>query len=221
MAVLAALWLLLASSRDFVPRRSIDFANCLTLSLCQSTWLRYCHGGTVGSGRKTAIAETCRGNLQGTLSCPQSAIGSVPSAERGTPSRPPSPSPRSPAGRSPARSSRPASRRTSCACSPSPDRGRTRRTPQRGIARPAVRGLDRVVFPYRSLVYARGFLGARLLHDVVPNLGRGAVLAADRVGVDGGGGGHRRVAEAFADGRNVHASFQQEGRVAVAHGMER
>jgi hypothetical protein len=31
----------------------------------------------------------------------------------------------------------------------------------------------------------------------------------------------QRVAEAFADGRNVHASFQQQGRVAVAHGVER
>jgi len=60
-------------------------------------------------------------------------------------------------------------------------------------------------FPHRPLVYGPGFLCARLLHEVVPNLGRGAVLAADRVAVDGGGRGHRRVAEAFADGREVDA----------------
>src|ERR1039458_4988288 len=54
-----------------------------------------------------------------------------------------------------------------------------------------------------------------------PDLGGGAVLAAGRVGVNVGGGGHRRVAEAFADGRDVHAPFQQEARVAVAHRVER
>jgi len=75
-------------------------------------------------------------------------------------------------------------------------------------------------FPHRPLVYGPGFLCARLLHEVVPNLGRGAVLAADRVAVDGGGGGHRRVAEAFADGRQVHAFLQQEARVAVADRVE-
>ena len=71
-------------------------------------------------------------------------------------------------------------------------------------------------FPYRSSVYARGFLPARLLHEVVPNLGCGAVLAADRVAVDGGGGGDRRVAETFADGCDVHGFFEQEGGVDVA-----
>src|ERR1035437_5245032 len=112
-------------------------------------------------------------------------IGSVPAAGRQMPSRRPSPSPRSPGGRPPARISRSACRRSSCACNRFLGCGRRRRMPQRGIAPPAIRALDRVVFPYRSLVYARGFLCARLLHEVVPNLGRGAVLAADGVAVDG------------------------------------
>src|ERR1035438_9136766 len=79
----------------------------------------------------------------------------------------------------------------------------------------------RLPFHIFFLVYGPGFLRARLLSDVVPNLGCGAVLAADRVAVDGGGGGHRRVTEAFADGRDVHALLQQEGRVAVTDGVER
>src|ERR1035441_8351036 len=54
-------------------------------------------------------------------------------------------------------------------------------------------------FPDRSLVHGPWFLPPRLLHEVVPNLGRGAVFAADRVAGDGGGGGHRRVAGALAD----------------------
>ena len=56
-------------------------------------------------------------------------------------------------------------------------------------------GTHRALFVL-ALVDARGFLPPRLLHEVVPNLRCGAVLAADRVAVDGGGGGHRRVAEA-------------------------
>ena len=51
-----------------------------------------------------------------------------------------------------------------------------------------------LVFPYRSLVHARGFLGARLLLDVVPNLGGGEILAAEGVAVDGGGGRFPRLA---------------------------
>src|ERR1017187_10576361 len=53
----------------------------------------------------------------------------------------------------------------------------------------------------RQQEYAPGFLPPRLLLDVVPNLGGSEVLAAEGVGVDLRGGGDRRVAEAFADGR--------------------
>src|ERR1043166_6067911 len=52
-----------------------------------------------------------------------------------------------------------------CVCNPFPGRRHTRPTPQRGIAPPDVRALDRAVFPYRTLVYVRGFLCARSLHD--------------------------------------------------------
>ena len=43
-----------------------------------------------------------------------------------------------------------------------------------------------------SLIYSFGFLylAARSLHDVVPTLGGGVVLAADRVAVDVGGRAH-------------------------------
>ena len=44
-----------------------------------------------------------------------------------------------------------------------------------------------------------GLLRARRLRDVVPNLGGGDVLAAECVRVSLGGGGHRRMAEAFAE----------------------
>ena len=60
--------------------------------------------------------------------------------------------------------------------------------------RRAARGGNSTLREQAASVYALGFLLARSLHDVVPNLGRGAVLAADRVAVDGGGGGHRRMA---------------------------
>ena len=86
--------------------------------------------------------------------------------------------------------------------------------------KPVVRGLDRVVVLYRSLAYARRLPGARLLLDVVPNLGGGEVLAAEGVRVNLRGGGDGRVAEAFADGRQVHAFLQQEARVAVADRVE-
>ena len=56
----------------------------------------------------------------------------------------------------------------------------------------------------RQQEYGPGFLPLRLLHEVVPHLGRGAVLAAEGVRVDLRGGGDGRVAEAFADGRQVH-----------------
>src|ERR1039458_1146558 len=72
----------------------------------------------------------------------------------------------------------------------------------------------------RQQEYGPGFLPLRLLHEVVPHLGRGAVLAAEGVRVDLRGGGDGRVAEAFADGRQVHAFLQQEARVAVADRVE-
>ena len=68
-----------------------------------------------------------------------------------------------------------------------------------------VRRIDPVKSRSRQQEYARGFLRARLLLDVVPNLCSRLALAADCVAVNVGGGTHRGVAEAFADGRQVHA----------------
>src|ERR1017187_4527046 len=72
-------------------------------------------------------------------------------------------------------------------------------------------------------VYSLGFLGlaARSLHDVVPRLRGGVVLAADRVAVDVGGRAYRRVSEAGGDGCEVHAVSQQEARMAVSQDVER
>src|ERR1019366_8768515 len=81
-------------------------------------------------------------------------------------------------------------------------------------------GITPVKSRSRQQEYAPRFLRAHLLLDVVPNLGGGEVLAAEGVRVDLRGGGDGRVAEAFADGRQVHAFFQQEARVAVADRVE-
>src|ERR1017187_2985824 len=81
-------------------------------------------------------------------------------------------------------------------------------------------GITPVKSRSRQQEYAPRFLRAHLLLDVVPNLGGGEVLAAEGVRVDLRGGGDGRVAEAFADGRQVHAFLQQEARVAVADRVE-
>src|ERR1035437_7446371 len=72
----------------------------------------------------------------------------------------------------------------------------------------------------RALVHRPRLLPPRLLLDVVPNLGGSEVLAAEGMRVDLRGGGDGRVAQAFADGRQVHAFLQQEARVAVADRVE-
>src|ERR1039457_172135 len=72
----------------------------------------------------------------------------------------------------------------------------------------------------RQQEYGPGFLPLRLLHEIYAHALRGAVLAAEGVRVDLRGGGDGRVAEAFADGRQVHAFLQQEARVAVADRVE-
>src|ERR1017187_6590188 len=64
--------------------------------------------------------------------------------------------------------------------------------------------MDPVKFRSRQQEHAYGPLPPRLLLDVIPNLGSGEVLAAEGVRVDLRGGGDGRVAEAFADGRQVH-----------------
>src|ERR1035437_1306533 len=56
----------------------------------------------------------------------------------------------------------------------------------------------------RALVHRPRLLPPRLLLDVVPNLGGSEVLAAEGMCVNLRGGGDGRVAEAFADGRQVH-----------------
>src|ERR1039458_3155510 len=101
----------------------------------------------------------------------------------------------------------------------SPTRTSARNGLRRSVRR--IRGIDPGQSRSRQPEYARRLLPPRLLLDVVPNLGGGEVLAAEGMRVDLRGGGDGRVAEAFADSRQVHAFLQQKRCMAVAHGVER
>jgi hypothetical protein len=74
---------------------------------------------------------------------------------------------------------------------------------------------------YRLSVYTLGFRATGSLHDVVPRLCGGVVLAADGVRVNVGSCAYGRVAEPLGHGREVHAVGQQEARMAVSQDVER
>src|ERR1039458_9761680 len=98
----------------------------------------------------------------------------------------------------------------------SPTRTSARNGLRRSVRR--IRRIDPGQSRSRQPEYARRLLPPRLLLDVVPNLGGGKVLAAEGMRVDLRGGGHRRVAEAFADGRaKTRGGFSRPNRRGKSH----